>query len=83
MYLWRGLITKRHNIWSCKDCLKMYKIFDEVIKLIEKTVRNWRVEWTSGGKSLTRVTIQESIFQRDVLSPLPFVISKWTREELQ
>ena len=35
------------------DCLKMYKISSEVIKLIENTMENWRVELTRGGKSLT------------------------------
>ena len=33
------------------DCLKMYKISDEVIKFIEKIKKNWRVELTAGGKS--------------------------------
>ena len=32
--------------------LKMYKISDEVIKFIEKTMENWKVELTDGGKSL-------------------------------
>ena len=63
------MITKRHMIWSHKDCLKMYKIADE-----EETIKNWRVKLTAGGKSLAEVKIQRGIFQRDVLSPLLFVI---------
>ena len=34
------------------NCLKMYKILDEVINFIEKTMGTLRVELTSGGKSL-------------------------------
>ena len=32
------------------DCLKMYKIPCEIIKFIEKTMKNWRVEQTAGEK---------------------------------
>ena len=35
-----------------KDCLKRYKISDEVLKFIEDTMKDWKVEQTSGGKSL-------------------------------
>ena len=31
--------------------LKMYKISDEVVDFIEKTMKTWRVEWTAGGKA--------------------------------
>ena len=54
---------------------KLYKISDEVIKFIEKTMKNWRVKLTAGGKSLDVVKIQKGIFQGDVLSPLLFVIA--------
>ena len=53
----------------------MYKISDEVIKFIEKTRENWRVELTAGGKGLVEVKIQRRIFQGDALSPLLFVIT--------
>ena len=33
---------------SIIDCLKICKIFDEVIKFIKKTMDNWRVELTVG-----------------------------------
>ena len=36
------------------DCLKMYKISDEIIKCIEKTIENWRVELTAGRKAKLR-----------------------------
>ena len=60
---------------SIINCLKMYKISDEVINFIEKTMKTWRVELTSGGKSLTEAKIQRSIFQEDALSPLLFIIA--------
>ena len=56
------------------DCLKMSKISDKVIKLIEKTMKNWRVQLTAGGKSLVVVKIQRGIFPGDALSPLLFII---------
>ena len=45
-----------------KDCLKMYKISGEVIKFIENTMKNWRMELTAGGNSLTGVKNSGSDF---------------------
>ena len=56
-------------------CLKMYKIPDQILQFIEKTIQNWRVELTAGGQSLTNEKIQRGIFQGDALSPLLFVIA--------
>ena len=36
----------------------MYKISNEIIKFIEKVVKNWKVELTAGGKGLAQVKIQ-------------------------
>ena len=55
------------------DSLKLYKISDEVIKFIEKTMKNWNVELTAGEKSLAEVKIQRGIFKGDVLSLLLFM----------
>ena len=55
--------------------IKMYKISDEVINFIEKTMQTWRVELITGGKSLAKAKIQRGIFQGDVLSPLLFIIA--------
>ena len=33
------------------NCLKMNKISDEVINFIEKTMKNYRLELTAGGKA--------------------------------
>ena len=57
------------------NCPKMYEISDEDINFIEKTMKDWRVELTAGGKSLAEAKIQKSIFQGDALSPLLFVIA--------
>ena len=54
---------------------QMYKISNEVINFIEKTMKTWRVELTAGGKSLAETKIQRSIFQGDALSPLLFIIA--------
>ena len=57
-------------------CIKMYKIPDQIVQFIEKTIKTWRVELTVGGKSLAEVKVQRGIFQGDALSPLQFVITK-------
>ena len=41
---------------------------------MENPMKNWRVELTAGGKSLTEVKIPRGIFQGCSLSPLLFVI---------
>ena len=56
-------------------CLKMYKIPDQILQFIEKTVQTWRVELTAGGQSFAEVKIQRGIFQGDALSPLLFMIA--------
>ena len=50
------------------NCLKMYKISDEVTNFIEKTMKTWRVELTAG--SLAEAKTQRGIFQGYALSPL-------------
>ena len=57
------------------NCLEMYKISHEVINLIEKTMKTWKVELTTGGKSLAKAKIQRGIFQGDAASPLLSIIA--------
>ena len=57
------------------NCLKMYKISDEVINFIKKTMKTWKVELTAGGRSLAEVKVQRGIFHGDALSPLLFIIA--------
>ena len=53
----------------------MYNISDEVIKFIEKTIKNWRVELTVGGKTNAEGKNQRGIYQGDALISLLFVIA--------
>ena len=57
------------------NCLKMYKISDEVINFIEKTMKTWRVELTTEWKSLAETKIQRGILQRNAQSPLLFIVA--------
>ena len=57
------------------NSLKMYKISDEVINFIDKTMKTWRVELTAEGRKLAEAKIRRSIFQGDALSPLLFIIT--------
>ena len=52
-----------------------YKISHEVIDFIDKTMQTWRVELTAEGRRLAAAKIHRGIFQRDVLSPLLFIIA--------
>ena len=53
----------------------MYKMSDEVINFIERTMKTWRVDLTAGEKSLAETKVQRDIFQGDALSPLLFIIA--------
>ena len=53
----------------------MYKISNEVINFIDKTMKTWRVELTAGGRKLAEAKIQSGIFQGDALSPLLFIMA--------
>ena len=52
----------------------MYKMANEVIKLIDKIMKNWRVELIVEGKNLAKGKTQRGIFQGDVLLPLLFIM---------
>ncbi len=52
----------------------MYKIPDQVVKFIEKTMEILGVKFTAG-ESLAEVKIQKGIFQGDAPSPLLYVIA--------
>ena len=57
------------------NSLKMYKISDDVLNFIEKTMKTWRVELTAGKRSLAEAKTQRGIFEGDALSPLLFMIT--------
>ena len=57
------------------ECLHILGINNTLMKFLEKTMRDWRVELTCANKSLGEVGIKRGIFQGDALSPLLFVIT--------
>ena len=56
------------------EYLKMYKMSNKIINFFMEAMENWKVELAAGGQTLVEGKIQRSIFQRDSLSPLIFVI---------
>ena len=57
-----GIDHKKAYDMVSQNCLEMYKLSNEVIMFIEKTMETWRVKLTAGGKSLPEVKIQRDIF---------------------
>ena len=55
--------------------VKMYKIPDQVIQFIEKTMQTWVLDLTAEGKGLAEEKIQRGKFQADKLPPLLFVVA--------
>ena len=53
----------------------MYKISDDVINFIEKTMKIWRVELKAGGKRLAEAKIKRDIFQGDAQPLSLFIIA--------
>ena len=53
----------------------MYKLSDEIINFIEKTMKTRKVELIAGGRSFAEEKVQRGIFQEDALSPLLFIIA--------
>ena len=72
-----GLDWPQKGIWfgSTKLENELFLNVQEVINFIEKTMKNWRVEFTAGRKSLPEAKVQSGIFQGDVLSQLLSVIA--------
>ena len=57
------------------QCLKILNVADNIRNMIEKSMRNWKVELTSGGETLGEVKINRVIFQGGSLSPILFVVT--------
>ena len=53
----------------------MYKISDEIINFIEKTMKTWKVKLTAGGRTLAEVKVQRGMLQVDTLLPLLSIIA--------
>ena len=61
------------------NSLKVYKISDEVINFIDKTMKTWRVELTAGGRRLAEAKIQRSpLLFINVMMPLNHILQKCT-----
>ena len=63
--------------------VKMYKIPDQIVQFIEKTMQTWTVELTAVEQSLVDVKIQRGIFQGDALSLLLFIIAMMLLSRIQ
>ena len=57
------------------QCLKIFKVTNNIRNVTEKSMKSWNVELTSGGYKLSEVKINRGIFQGDSLSPILFVIT--------
>ena len=53
----------------------MYKISDEVINFISKTMENCKVKLIAGGQILAEVKFQRVLFQGESILPLLFIIA--------
>ena len=49
------------------QCLKIVKVTNNVRHVIEKSMKNWKVELTSRGETLGEVKINSCIFQGDTV----------------
>ena len=56
-------------------CMTIFGVASNVTKLLENSMKGWRMELSSGGVRLGDVNISHGIFQGDSLSPLLFVLS--------
>ena len=51
-------------------CIRMFKLADNILNLIEKSIISWTVDLKSGVEMFGQVKIKRGIFQGDSLSPI-------------
>ena len=56
------------------ECLDMLGIADNVINVLEKSMKKWKLLLNSNGSDLWKIDVNRGIFQGDSLSPLICVI---------
>ena len=56
------------------ETVRMVGIADNIIELIEESMKHWKTELTANGTPLGQVEIKRGVFQGEALSPLLFVI---------
>ena len=57
------------------ECMKLFRIADNVGNFLEKSMEQWKLSLTSNGEDLGEVDVKIWIYQGDSLSPLLFVLS--------
>ena len=45
------------------QCLKIFKVANNISSVIENSMKNWKVKLTSGGETLVEVKMNRGIFQ--------------------
>ena len=65
------------------DCLKMFFIFKNVVNVITRAIKKFRVERRRGGQHLADVGIQRRIYKEKYLSPLSDANVKLSFKETQ
>ena len=58
-----------------RECMGMFGVAENMRKVLERSMDDWKVELTSGGQMLGTVNIRRGIFQGDSLSPILFVLA--------
>ena len=45
------------------QCLRIFKVANNISSVIENSMKNWKVKLTSGGETLVEVKMNRGIFQ--------------------
>ena len=56
------------------NCLTMFRISENVIQFLQRSMKQWRMSLTSNWEGTGEVSVKRGMFQGDSLSPLLFVL---------